>query len=51
MSAIEQQKKNPRNKGRNFNKDDDRAICRSWIAVSGEPTVGTNQTSDEFGKT
>jgi hypothetical protein len=47
MSALTENK-NTRNKGKHFNKEDDRAICRAWIATSSDPRFGTNQTNDEF---
>jgi hypothetical protein len=49
MSALTENK-NTRNKGKHFNKEDDRTICRAWIAISTDPKIGTNQTNDEFWK-
>ena len=35
-------------KGQNFNQDDHRQLCRSWIHISQDAATGTNQKGDAF---
>jgi hypothetical protein len=54
MSEQQQQqqqqssKKAPR--GKSFKPEEDKTLCHSWLAVSGNPRVGTNQTAEQFWK-
>ena len=35
-------------RGRNYDPNENEALCRAWIRVSGDPAVGVYQTAERF---
>lgn len=35
-------------KGRDFSKDEDVQLCKSWLTISEDPVTGTNQKASSF---